>query len=300
MNIRSISLIAGGLLSLGVCVSIQAAPITFNTALPVGKDEFILRQQFMLMQSGDDNTGANRDRTEYSSMTAAVYGINSRLSLFGVLPYRDISLSMNDTGQKVNRGSEGIGDAQLFGRYIFQQNNTKGATLRLAAFTGIKIPTGKNDHNDSLGKLPAPVQSGSGSLDGFGGIVITQQTLSYQFDSQISYRLNTEADNFRVGNVFKLDASLQKRAWPDRLGNGVPMYLYGVLESNLVYQGKNKTNGVSDDNSGGTRLFISPGLQIVTRRWIAEGGVQIPVLQSLNGTALEGKYMLRAGIRVNF
>ena len=300
MNIRSISLIVSGLLSLGFYTSIQAAPITFNTALPVGKGEFIIRQQFMLMQSGDDKSGANRNRREYRSMTAAVYGINSRVSLFGTLPYRDISWSINDTGQKVNRGSEGVGDAQLFGRYIFHQDHAKGATFRIAAFTGIKIPTGKNDHSDSLGKLPAAVQSGSGSLDGFGGIVVTQQTLSYQIDSQISYRHNTESDNFRVGDIFKLDASLQKRAWPDRLTVGVPMYLYAVLESNLTYQGKNKINGTADDNSGGTRIFLSPGLQIVTRRWIAEGAIQIPVLESLNGTALEGKYMVRAGIRINF
>ena len=300
MSKSSISFTIVSLFLVVIAIPTQAAPITFNTALPVGKDEFIFRQQFMLMQSGDDSSSANRDRREYRSMTAIVYGINSRLAVFGILPYRDISFSMNDTGQKINRGSEGIGDAQIFGRHIFRQDNSKGSTFRLAAFSGLKIPNGKNDHSDDLGNLPSAVQSGSGSLDAFGGIVVTQQTLNYQFDGQISYRYNTEADNFRAGNIFNLDASLQKRAWPDRLSSGVPMYLYAVLESNLVYQSKNKTAGVSDDNSGGTRLFLSPGLQIVTRRWIAESAIQVPVVQSLNGTALESKYMIRAGIRVNF
>ena len=38
------------------------APITFNTALPVAEDEFIFRQQFVFDQSGDDPSGADRDR----------------------------------------------------------------------------------------------------------------------------------------------------------------------------------------------------------------------------------------------
>ncbi len=43
-----------------------------------------------------------------------------------------------------------------------------------------------------------------------------------------------------------------------------------------------------------------PGLQYVTKRWIVEAGVQIPVVQDLNGTALEKDYIFRAGFRFNF
>jgi len=47
-------------------------------------------------------------------------------------------------------------------------------------------------------------------------------------------------------------------------------------------------------------LFAAPGLQYVTRRWIAEAIVQIPVFQDLNGTALKDSFTARAGFRVNF
>jgi len=47
-------------------------------------------------------------------------------------------------------------------------------------------------------------------------------------------------------------------------------------------------------------MFLAPGLQYVTRRWIVETAIQIPVLQDLNGTALENDSVLRAGFRVNF
>ncbi len=38
-------------------------------------------------------------------------------------------------------------------------------------------------------------------------------------------------------------ASLQYRLWPRELSGGVPGFLYGVVETNLIYQGKNEING---------------------------------------------------------
>ena len=38
----------------------------------------------------------------------------------------------------------------------------------------------------------------------------------------------------------------------------------------------------------------------MTKRWIVEAAVQLPVVQSPNGTALESDYTVRAGFRVNF
>lgn len=60
------------------------------------------------------------------------------------------------------------------------------------------------------------------------------------------------------------------------------------------------SGGRADDNSGGTTLFVAPGLQFVTRRWVLEGIVQIPVVQSLNGMALADDVTVRAGVRMNF
>ncbi|HEC18343.1 MAG TPA: transporter [Gammaproteobacteria bacterium] len=280
--------------------SAVAAPITFNTALPVAKEEFLFRQQFINMQSGDDPSGAQRDRSENMSATTLAYGINNRLALFGVLPYRDIDLSMDMGSGKVSRSNSGLGDISVFARYIFQQNNQAGRTLRLAAFAGLKAPTGEDEASDSIGTLPPPLQLGSGSWDAFGGLVVTRQTLDYQLDAQLSYRINNEANHFEAGNVLRLDASLQKRIWPRELGSGVPGFVYAVLELNATSQEKNALNGTNDNNSGGTRILLAPGLQYVTRRWIAETAVQFPVSQNLNGTALELDTIARAGIRFNF
>lgn len=116
----------------------------------------------------------------------------------------------------------------------------------------------------------------------------------------MSYKANREANGFHAGNVSEIDGSLQYRLWPRSLGAGVPAFFYGVLEANFVHSAKDRIGGIADPNSGGTTLFITPGLQYVTRKWIVEAGVQIPVSQRLNGTALKNDYVLTAGFRVNF
>ena len=277
-----------------------AAPETFNTALPVAEGEFIFREQVVLDQSGDDPSGAERDRTAWSAISVLGYGVNSDLALFGVVPYVDKRLELIENGARRARSARGLGDVSLFGRYTVFKRNFRGGNFRIAPFAGIELPTGDDDESDSFGLLPASVQPGSGSWDPFGGIVLTYQTLDYQIDAQVSYKINTEAGGFEFGDVARLDVSFQYRLWPRNLGRGVPGFLYGILEANLIHQEKNRSGGADDANSNGTRLFLVPGLQYVTKRWIAEAAVQFPVVQDLNGTALEKDYIARAGFRVNF
>ncbi|MGQ0658072.1 MAG: hypothetical protein ACT4NU_08275 [Chromatiales bacterium] len=77
----------------------------------------------------------------------------------------------------------------------------------------------------------------------------------------------------------------------------MPVYLYGVLEANLLHEDKNQVTGQDDPNSGGTRLFLTPGLQYVTQRFIIEAAVQWPMLEDLNGKALESDYIVHAWFR---
>ncbi len=278
----------------------NTAPITFNTALPVAQGEFLVREQLIVNQSGDDPDVANRDRTATAAVTALGYGISRKWTVFGILPYRDIDLDLEMAGQKIHRNNRGLGDASVFMRYTAYQDNKPGQTFRIAPFAGVKAPTGKDNTRDNLGTLPPPAQLGTGSWDYFAGVVTTWQTLRYQVDAQVSYRINNEANDFEAGDIARLDSSLQYRLWRTAAKGGIPDYLFGVLEANLIHQEKNRVNGNSNPNTNGTRLFLGPGIQYVTKRWIAETAIQVPVMQNLNGTALENKYIVRGGVRFNF
>lgn len=278
----------------------QAGPITFNTAMPVAEGNFVLREQMLVMRSGDDPSEMARDMSVNGLISVLGYGASEKLALFGALPYLDKELNLRQGGDTIMRSNSGLGDLTLFGRYTLYQNDLPGKTFRVAGFVGMEVPSGEDDKRDALDKLPPSLQSGSGSWDGFAGVVATWQTLDYQLDGQIAYRNNGEANNFEAGDEWRLDASLQYRLWPADLGAGVPSFLYGVLELNIVEQKNNRLAGNTDNNSGGTTVFLSPGIQYVSKRWVWEAVLQKPVVQNLNGTTLENDFVLRTGFRVSF
>ena len=277
-----------------------SAPITFNTAITLVPGEFVLREQYVLDRSGDDPGGADRDRTVQGAISALGYAVNKDLMLFGVLPYLDKRLESTVDGARRARSARGIADLRLFGRYTVFRKNFKGGLIRVSPFAGLEFPTGDDDERDSFGRLPASVQLGSGSWDPFGGLVATYQTLEFEIDGQIAYQANTGGGPVEFGDVARADASIQYRIWPRELGSGLPAFVYGVLEANLIHRGRNEAGGVTDPNSGGTTVFLVPGLQYASKRWVFEAAVQLPVFQDLNGTALEKDTIVRAGFRFNF
>lgn len=277
-----------------------SAPITFNTALPVHEGGWVLREQFVFSKNADDPTPADRDLEAAGGVSVLGYGVTRDFAVFGVLPYFDKDFDLQTGGQNIDRSKQGFGDFTLLGRYTVYEHNAPGRTFRIAPFLGVETPTGEDDARDGLGRLPPPVQPGSGSWDLLGGTVLTYQTLDFQIDSQLSYQANREANGFEFGDVFEADASFQYRLWPRKLGSGVPAFLYGIVEANLIHADQNRVSGTTDLNSGGATLFLTPGLQYVTKKWIVEAGVQVPVIQNLHGTALKNDFIFTAGFRINF
>ena len=48
---------------------------------------------------------------------------------------------------------------------------------------------------------------------------------------------------------------------------------------------------------GSHEVFLSPGLQIITKRWIFETSLQLPIVQEFDGGAPEAEYRLVMGFR---
>jgi len=281
--------------------SAAAGPITFNSALPISEGVGIVRSQIKLVRKTGDASALNRDVTVTAVPLVLAYGLSPKLALFGVLPYVNKRMDINMGAKRIQRSAQGLGDGKVFARYTVYQRDIPGDTLRIAPFLGLKIPTGAHDIRDAFGLLPRPLQSGSGSWDPFAGMAITRQTLDWEFDVAASYQVNTKASGFEFGDEVRLDTSFQYRVLPRSLQDvGVPAFVYAVLESSLIWNGKNKLAGATDINSGGTTWNLTPGLQYVTRRYVLETAVQIPTIQRLNGTALETDWVWTAGFRWNF
>ncbi len=278
---------------------VTAAPITFNTALPVAKGGFIVREQLLRQSFEGDSSPLNRDLEVNGLVSVLGYGVAPKFAVFAALPYLDKTMKVTDNGERIKRSSEGFGDLKLFGRYTLYQNDAKSQTFRLGAFGGVKAPTGDDSKTDNLGRLPIPLQSGTGAWDAFAGIVATFQTLDFQIDAQLSAERNGDANDFEAGDDIRADVSFQYRLLPKTLSADTQGFLYGVLEVTALNQNKSRVAGMSDPNSGGTTVYLTPGIQYVTRKYILEAALQIPIEQNLHGTALETNYVFTAGFRVN-
>ena len=287
------------ILGLAAAGQVEAGPITFLTALPVAKSQAVVRGQYLFIRATGDPTPANQELAVHAFPFAVAVGVTSKLALFGVVPVVSKSVDVNTPVGRRTLDATGLGDVILFARYTVKAVDLTESTFRIAPFGGVKLPTGRDDKSGPLGVFPRPLQPGSGSWDGLGGIAVTWQTKQWEFDADAAYKKKTEADGFRFGDEALLDASFQYRMWPRQLGSGVPAFLYVVAETNLVSQRRHEITDVRDANSGGTRWDVDLGLQFVRESYILEGIVQIPTVDRPNGTGLRSDFRVTAGFRWN-
>lgn len=278
---------------------IWAAPINSDTALPVHQGEVIWREQVKFFSFDD----AHDEGEVIAVPSVLVYGVTSKFALIGIAPYFDKTLKLENG---IERGDNGLGDVTLLGRYeAWQFNPRVGETMRAQLLGGLKFPTGEDNERDQLGRLPPPLQLGTGSFDPIVGGVFTWQQLRWQTDFDLICQVNTEANHFRFGNRLRHDAAFEYRLLPWKLPEqGVPAFLYGVMELNGIWAEPNESAGHDIAASGGYTLYVSPGVQYVTQRWVAEVSVQFPIVRELGGEAvradLKSDYIVNAGFRIQF
>jgi hypothetical protein len=76
--------------------------------------------------------------------------------------------------------------------------------------------------------------------------------------------------------------------------------LDAVLELNGEWHAKEATQGVKDENSGGTTIYVSPGLRLSLDHWSSFVSWGIPVLKDLNGIQSEPDWRIATGAFVSF
>ncbi|MDT8450635.1 MAG: transporter [Wenzhouxiangellaceae bacterium] len=276
-----------------------AAAISFNTALPVAQRNFVWRQILFRREGGLDRPRA--DVAADGTTAVAGYGVTSRLALFADLSwFRDRSLNLRMPGRDPERDASGIGDLGLTARYTLWQWNRSGETVRIAPILQLEAPTGDSGGRDRFGPLPPLVTPGSGGWDATAGAIGTWQTLGHEFDVELAWRRNGSDDGLRFGEEFTVNASWQQRIFPRRLDRGTGAFTYAVLESRFSDAGKDERHGTNMAGTGGQRWLVGPGLQYVTRRWIAEVVVLLPAWQDVGERVPEDDFRVLAGWRVNF
>ena len=228
-----------------------------------------------------------------------VFGVNEDFTVRLGLPY--VTKRLDQPGSAPTLNWEGLGDAPLLGKYRFYQKTGRGETTEAAALFGLELPTGRDGVSDQGMTLPQPLQPGSGSLDAILGGAFTRVDGRWLLNADLIAKLNSEANDFRFGNEVRADIGGQYRIHPARYERFDQLTVNLVAELNGSWAGHDRQGGSSVPDSGGSKLFVTPGVQVILNRYfLLEAAVQVPVVMDLNGDQLEEDFVSIVGIRARF
>jgi hypothetical protein len=227
--------------------------------------------------------------------------------------------------------SAGVGDLSLLAQYRLFYD--RASATQLALLAGLKLPTGETGVRAEGGELfETEFQPGGGAWEGSLGLAFTKRMGAWSFDANVLYVLATEgAQDTNLGDRLQYNVALSYRltgavSGPGRMHAGLPEPMYHggpkvhhghkhtheneaspkgpaldlVLELNGEWHDRQKIAGVTDPNSGGTVVFLSPGLRLSYEQWSGFVSLGIPVVSELNGLQAEPDWRLLTGISVNF
>lgn len=216
------------------------------------------------------------------------YALQTDMTLTVNVPYVRKRLDRPDGDQE----TDGVGDVNVSWKYTFFRQDRPFGRTQAAFLLGLELPTGEFNQD-----LPPPLRLGSRSLDGIIGLAAGHTTPHFSIEGGVVYKANAEANDFRFGNVLSYDLYLAYQSYPDFPTPGLSQLNFSV-ELNGRWAEQNEAFGMDIPTTGGTVVFISPGLQyIVAPTLLFEAGVQVPIVRDLPSGALEPDYNVLFGFR---
>jgi hypothetical protein len=223
--------------------------------------------------------------------------------------------------------ASGVGDLSAILQYRFLNDRARGT--QAALLLGVKAPTGRTNSRTEDGDLfDTEFQPGSGSWDAiFGGAVSQQTGGPLSFHANVLYVLaGNGSQNTDLGDRFLYNAAIVYRVFGSNepsvrvlahshprghAGHAHPPAfktipvrsgpaLDAVLELNGEWQAKTTTNGVSDPNSGGNLVYVSPGLRLSVDKWSGHVSAGFPILDDPNGTQPKPGWRILVGASLGF
>ena len=234
---------------------------------------------------GERSSGNQKTKRELAINTEIIYGITADLAATLVIP--GILDKVNETETEY-QSSSGFGDLSLRLKYRFWRRDTPGTQDSAAIILGGKFPTGDENEKPKLGSV---------STDLLFGLAVARESRRWYYFGDFRYRLNTEDDQFKVGDKIFADAAIGIRPWPTEYLE--PDWVF-LVETNWETQQRNELFGRDVSDSGGNSLFISPAFFFTYRNLAVKGGVQVPIYQNLYGNQPDIDYRFALGVEYHF
>lgn len=164
--------------------------------------------------------------------------------------------------------SFGRGDLTLLGKHRFLKDAKSGVDA--AVLMGISVPLGKTGATSKEGeRLDPEFQGGSGSWNPMAGFALSKKMDTLSIIGSALYTLSTEGvQDTTLGDRLSYNLSLTRafNQWS------------AMLELNGEWAGRQEVSGISDDDTGGSEIFLSPGLAYTSESlWSAYVSVGVPL-----------------------
>jgi hypothetical protein len=184
-----------------------------------------------------------------------------------------------------DEASDGPGDIAIFTKYRFWRQDSLGLQQSAAVLLKVITGTGDEDENPSLG---------TGTTDAILGLTYGYEGRKWYRWASLRYRFN-EKNDAGVERGDKILFDLVGGYRPTLTSYREPDTVW-LLELNGEYGHKAELDGATLDKTGGTELFLSPGIVWTRLNCAVKAGVQIPVYSNLNGVQDDTDYRARATI----
>jgi hypothetical protein len=290
---------AGGINDCDFCLAAQGI-----SPLEVGASGFRVDVRFLRLATAFRN-GAAVDNPEQELEThltqqySFFYGLSSRFSLAGLLPVsRRHSERLTEEGVRVTGTEFGMGDIVLLFRYKALVEHAMESTTILSFTAGTRLPTGRTGGMNSQGEhLDAHMQLGTGSTDILGGIsgfiAVDRTALILNF---LGGFVTGGANGHRFGDNLNYDLTVRFRVYPSEYDE---TQFFAALGVNGEWRGREREDGIADENSGGNVTYVTPGFQIYFSPIISfEASFQYPIIHALNGEQLGEDFRMTCGLQV--
>ncbi len=198
-----------------------------------------------------------------------------------IVPYKRVEQNGMD--------GDGIGNLGLLTKYRFYLDAGPDYQRSATVLGRVNFDTASNEQ-------PA---LNSGTEEYEVGLALRQESNKWQYWSSARYRFNGEGtDDIDQGSKLRLDAAVGLR--PEPLESINENDTVWIVELNGEFTEKSDQYGMSLANTGGTEVFVSPGVYWSHRNVGIKGGVQIPVYEDLNGNQDESEYRAKLALEIIF
>lgn len=235
------------------------AGLNTDVALTPPEGGTVIRTQWRNTKLSPDSSLSKMEVDLHAFPVTAVHGITADFAAIISIPtiQRTVRIKHGNTFH-----DRGIGDIPVLGKYRFYQNDQPGRTTRWAVIGGVELPSFDNVFS-------------SESVDPVIGTVWTHQRLEWWVDWNLQYQFNT-GSGIHNDDALRVNAAA---SYPLRYGEqerSGSWRLYAIGEVNGLFL-----------TDGSKQMLVSPGLQLITARWIMEGGIQLPVHQNMKSPRLD-------------